>query len=44
VVQGMDTVTAISKVALTSDPSDPSGAKSKPVTPVVMQRVTIQAQ
>jgi cyclophilin family peptidyl-prolyl cis-trans isomerase len=44
VVQGMDAVTAISKVALTSDPTDPSGAKSKPVTPVVMQRVTIQAQ
>ena len=41
VVQGMDAVTAISKVKLTAG-SD--GTNSKPVTPVVMQRVTIQEQ
>jgi cyclophilin family peptidyl-prolyl cis-trans isomerase len=41
VVQGMDAVTAISNVALTTDAT---GAKSKPVTPVVMQHVTIQEQ
>jgi len=44
VVQGMDAVTAISKVTLKADPADPSGTKSLPVTPVVMQHVTIQAQ
>jgi cyclophilin family peptidyl-prolyl cis-trans isomerase len=41
VVQGMDAVTAITKVKLTAG-SD--GTNSKPVTPVVMQRVTIQEQ
>jgi len=41
VVQGMDAVTAISKVKLTAG-SD--GTNSKPVTPVVMQRITIQQQ
>ncbi|HEY8741850.1 MAG TPA: peptidylprolyl isomerase [Chloroflexota bacterium] len=44
VTQGMDAVTAISKVNLTADPADPSGTKSKPVTPVVLQHVTIQSQ
>jgi cyclophilin family peptidyl-prolyl cis-trans isomerase len=39
VVQGMDAVTAISKVTLTTGPD---GQQSKPVTPVVMQHVVIQ--
>ena len=39
VVQGMDVVQAISKVATVQGPG---GEKSKPVTPVVMQHVVIQ--